>query len=203
MVQRALSYFNQQPFVYTLTPPLLLSDDPVDEFLFETRQGFCEHYAAAFTVLMRLAQVPARVVTGYLGGTINPIGDYLIVRQRDAHAWSEVWLPEQGWVRIDPTQAVSPERIEQGIDSALAPELDPLGLEINWGSDSIPVRIWRQWQNVWDAVNYNWNQWVLGYGPARQQQLLKYLGLKNIDWQGMTILLVIIISLLLIINQVV
>jgi transglutaminase-like putative cysteine protease len=199
LVQRALNYFNQQPFVYTLTPPLLSFDDPVDEFLFETRQGFCEHYAAAFTVLMRAAGIPARVVTGYLGGTVNPIGDYLIVRQRDAHAWSEVWLPEQGWVRIDPTQAVSPERIEQGIDSALAPELDILRLEINWGSDSMPVKIWQQWQNLWDAVNYNWNQWVLGYGPARQQQLLKYLGLKNIDWQGMTLLLVIIISSLLII----
>jgi transglutaminase-like putative cysteine protease len=199
LVQQALNYFNQQPFVYTLTPPLLSSDDPVDEFLFETRQGFCEHYAAAFTVLMRAAQIPARVVTGYLGGSVNPIGDYLIVRQRDAHAWSEVWLPKQGWVRIDPTHAVSPARIEQGIDSALAPELDPLGLEINWGTNSMPVKIWRQWQNIWDAVNYNWNQWVLGYGPARQQQLLKYLGFKNIDWQGMTMLLVIIISLLLII----
>jgi len=199
LVEQALSYFNQQPFVYTLTPPLLLSDDPIDEFLFETRRGFCEHYAAAFTVLMRIAQVPARVVTGYLGGSMNPIGDYLIVRQRDAHAWSEVWLPEQGWVRVDPTHAVSPARIEQGIDSTFAPELMPLGLEFNWGSDSTPLKIWRQWQNIWDAVNHHWNQWILGYGPERQRELLNYLGLKNIDWQGMTFLLVMIIAGFLII----
>jgi len=189
IIQRALQYFNQAPFVYTHTPELLFAD-PVDEFLFETREGFCEHYAAAFTILMRAAGIHARVVTGYLGGTVNPIDGYLVVRQRHAHAWSEVWLADKGWVRIDPTSAVSPERVEQGIESALP-------LEMNLNSDSSLAKIWQQLGNSWDAINNGWNQWVLGYGPARQAEFLKHLGLKGIDWQGMVILLVVIIAIIL------
>jgi len=143
--------------VYTHTPDLLL-DDPIDEFLFETRKGFCEHYAAAFTVLMRAAGIPARIVTGYLGGNVNPIGNYLIVRQRDAHAWSEVWLQDKGWVRIDPTNAVAPTRVEQGIETALPTTYNPLGLETNWDRDSSLVKIWEQLNNGWDAINNGWNQ---------------------------------------------
>src|SRR5690606_25782031 len=118
IVDRALRMFNEQEFYYTLQPPLAV-DDAIDQFLFETRQGFCEHYAAAFTVLMRAAGIPARVVTGYQGGTLNPVGGYVIVRQRDAHAWAEVWLGEKGWVRVDPTAAVAPNRILGGIETAL------------------------------------------------------------------------------------
>ncbi len=194
IIQRALQYFNQAPFVYTHTPKLLLND-PVDEFLFETREGFCEHYAAAFTILMRAAGIPARVVTGYLGGTVNPIDGYLVVRQRDAHAWSEVWLANQGWVRVDPTSAVAPERVEQGIESALPTTFNPLGLNLNHNSSL--AKLWQQLQNSWDAINNGWNQWVLGYGPKRQAEFLKSLGFKDIDWQGMTILLVIIIATIL------
>ena len=102
IIRRALDYFNQEEFHYTLNPPLL-SRHTVDEFLFETRQGFCEHYASAFTVMMRMAGIPARVVTGYQGGWYNSVGSYLLVRQSDAHAWSEVWLKGVGWTRIDPT----------------------------------------------------------------------------------------------------
>ncbi|EDN68067.1 transglutaminase domain protein [Beggiatoa sp. PS] len=197
IVQRALQHFNQEPFRYTHTPPLLF-DDPVDEFLFETRQGFCEHYAAAFTILMRAADIPARVVTGYLGGTVNPIGNYLIVRQRDAHAWSEVWLPDKGWVRIDPTGAIAPSRIDQGIDTALpSSPFNSLGLEINLDYDALPVKIWQQVRNSWDAINNGWNQWVLGYGPEQQRFFLKKLGLGGWDWRGITTLLVIIISVFL------
>jgi protein-glutamine gamma-glutamyltransferase len=196
IVQRALQHFNQEPFRYTLTPPLLF-DDPVDEFLFETRQGFCEHYAAAFTILMRAAEIPARVVTGYLGGTVNPIGDYLIVRQRDAHAWSEVWLLDKGWVRIDPTGAIAPSRIDQGIDTALPSSFNPLGLEFNLERDALAVKIWQQIRNSWDAMNNGWNQWVLGYGPERQRVFLKQLGLGGVDWRGIITLLVIIISIFL------
>jgi transglutaminase-like putative cysteine protease len=192
IVERALRYFNEEPFVYTYTPELLL-DDPIDEFLFETRQGFCEHYAAAFTVLMRAAGIPARVVTGYLGGNVNPIGNYLIVRQRDAHAWSEVWLPNKGWVRIDPTNAVAPTRVEQGIESALPTAFNPLDLS----RDSPLVKIWQQLGNGWDALNNGWNQWILGYGPARQRELLSRLGMPGIDWGGMAVALVIIIACLL------
>jgi len=192
LVKRTLQYFNEQPFVYTYTPDLLLND-PIDEFLFETRKGFCEHYAAAFTVLMRAAGIPARVVTGYLGGNLNPIGNYLIVRQRDAHAWSEIWLPDKGWIRIDPTNAVAPMRVEQGIESALPMAFNPLDLN----SESPLLKIWQQLANRWDAINNGWNQWILGYGPARQREFLNRLGLKNIDWPGMTIALIIIITSLL------
>src|SRR5690606_13368344 len=111
---------------YTLTPPLL-GEHPVDDFLFNTRSGFCEHYASAFAFLMRAAGIPARVVTGYQGGEVNPIGGYLIVRQSEAHAWVEVWLEGRGWVRIDPTAAVSPLRVESGIAAAIpAAEAAPL-----------------------------------------------------------------------------
>jgi transglutaminase-like putative cysteine protease len=118
IIERALDWFRNDDFYYTLTPPLLRGDS-VDEFLFSTKQGFCEHYAAAFVILMRAAGIPARVVTGYLGGEFNPIGDYIIIRQRDAHAWAEVWIGEEGWQRIDPTAAVSPTRINEGIENAI------------------------------------------------------------------------------------
>jgi len=105
-VQTVLKYIAEQPFYYTRQPPLLF-DDPVDEFLFDSRRGFCEHYASAFVFLMRAAGVPARVVTGYQGGEMNPQSDYFIVRQSDAHAWTEVWLRGEGWRRIDPTSGHS------------------------------------------------------------------------------------------------
>ncbi|HEX6736559.1 MAG TPA: DUF3488 and transglutaminase-like domain-containing protein, partial [Azonexus sp.] len=113
LIDRALALFASQ-FFYTLQPPLL-GENSVDDFLFTTRRGFCEHYAAAFVVLMRAAGVPARVVTGYQGGERNPVDGYLVVRQSDAHAWAEVWLADRGWVRVDPTAAVSPARIETGL----------------------------------------------------------------------------------------
>ena len=114
-VHAVLAMFTQQPFYYTLTPPKL-SDDSVDEFLFDTKRGFCGHYASAFAVLMRAAGIPARVVTGYQGGTFNRFADYWIVRQSDAHAWDEVWIEGRGWVRIDPTAAIAPSRVERGLD---------------------------------------------------------------------------------------
>ena len=121
-VQAVLAMFTQQPFFYTLTPPKL-SDDSVDEFLFDTKRGFCGHYASAFAALARAAGIPARVVTGYQGGTLNPFGDYWILRQSDAHAWNEVWIEGRGWVRIDPTAAIAPGRVERGLaDVATADE---------------------------------------------------------------------------------
>lgn len=197
IIQQALQYFNQQPFYYTLNPPLLI-DDTVDEFLFETRQGFCEHYAAAFVILMRAAAIPARVVTGYQGGEMNPLGDYLIVRQRDAHAWAEVWLKDKGWVRIDPTAAVSPERVEQGIDTAIPQQYSPL-LGMEFGANSGLIQAWKQMQQVWDAMNNGWNQWVLGYGPERQRQLLQMLGFGSMHWKQMVVALVSSVGMILLI----
>jgi transglutaminase-like putative cysteine protease len=194
MVQQALQYFNQEPFVYTHTPPIL-TVDPIDEFLFETRQGFCEHYAAAFTVLMRAAGIPARIVTGYLGGMVNPIGHYLTVRQRDAHAWSEVWLPDQGWVRVDPTAAIAPERIEAGIDVALPEPENLLGVFLT--ENSTIIQILQNLSYRWDVINNTWNQWIVDYNSLRQQHLISQLGLKNLDWRGMAILLAFTITILL------
>jgi len=176
LVQRALEHFRQEPFVYTLRPPLL-GGEPVDDFLFNTRRGFCEHYAAAFVTLMRAAGVPARVVTGYQGGEVNPVDNHLVVRQSDAHAWAEVWLAGQGWVRVDPTAAISPSRIEGGITTAmLGDEPLPALIQINSG--------WlKSLRHRWEAINNGWNQWVLGYNPERQRALLQRFGIDNPRWQ--------------------
>ena len=194
LVEKALRYFRSKPFFYTLKPPLLLND-PVDDFLFETRRGFSEHYAAAFTILMRAAGVPARVVTGYQGGEVNPLGDYVIVRQRDAHAWSEIWTDERGWMRVDPTAAVSPQRIEQGIDTALPNQIGP---EVfNFAPSGRLGRLFRNLRYGWDTVNNTWNQWVLGYGPARQQSLLEKFGIDATNWRSLLLWLLTAIIFLL------
>jgi len=185
VVGRALRLFQQQPFVYTLTPPLL-GEDVVDGFLFDTRRGFCEHYAASFVFLMRAAGIPARVVTGYLGGELNPVGDYLVVRQSDAHAWAEVWLEGDGWVRVDPTAAVAPERIELGISVAAQREGAPVRFR---PPPQALANAWRMLRNGWDAIGNAWNQWVLDYTPQRQADLLARLGLGELSWRGMALAL--------------
>lgn len=182
LVRQALTFFNRQPFYYTMNPPLLDGDN-IDRFLFESRRGFCEHYATAFTVLARAAGIPARVVTGYQGGEINPIDGTLVVRQQDAHAWSEVWLEAQGWVRVDPTAAVSPTRIEAGLEQALPGEVAGALLNLNIDTNSSLYGFWRRLRNGWDAVDHWWNQWVLGYGQERQRQFLDRLGLDVDDWR--------------------
>jgi transglutaminase-like putative cysteine protease len=176
VVERALAYFRNGGFRYTLTPPRP-GRDWVDGFLFDTRAGFCGHFAGSFAFLMRAAGVPARVVTGYLGGDMHPGGDYMIVRQSDAHAWAEVWLPERGWVRVDPTTAVSAERAEQGLGGAVA-------------SDE-PVPMMARRERSWlkaarlqlDALDTAWNRWVLAYGPALQRRFLGHFGLG--EWPRM------------------
>jgi len=194
IVERALHWFNEDEFYYTLTPPLLAQDN-IDEFLFGTKQGFCEHYASAFVMLMRAAGIPARVVTGYQGGTFNPIGDYMIVYQRNAHAWAEVWLGEQGWVRIDPTAAVSPARINQGIETALPEALLDVPLFI--GQNIFARYIWQRFRNSWDAINNQWNQWVISYGPQRQTQFLQQFGMRNVSWQNLSIALLITVGVVI------
>ncbi|MFV0276195.1 MAG: DUF4129 domain-containing transglutaminase family protein, partial [Parahaliea sp.] len=175
-VDTVLARFREQSFVYTLQPPLLGEDD-VDEFLVQTRRGFCEHYAAAFVLLLRAGGVPARVVAGYQGGEINPVNRTVIVHQFDAHAWAEVWLAGEGWRRVDPTAAVSPARIEQGLEQALAREgsfltdspLSPLRYRgISWLNN---LRL------HYDALTYRWQSWVLGFNSDTQFDLLqRYLG---------------------------
>ncbi len=183
IIQAAIEWFKKQGFVYTLKPPVI-TGDMVDEFLFNTRQGFCEYYASAFTIMMRAAGIPARVVTGYQGGEVNPLGNYLIVRQHDAHAWTEVWLENRGWVRIDPTSIVAPIRVNEGIDDAMPDAIIdiPLGLETNITA----LRIWQRMRNTVDMINYQWAQWVLGYGPERQKRFLQNIGFSSIEWKKLT-----------------
>ena len=194
IVDRALAYFREQPFYYTLTPPAI-TGDKVDGFLFDTRRGFCELYASAFAVLMRAAGIPTRIVTGYQGGEVNALGDFLTVRQRDAHAWTEVWLKESGWTRIDPTAAVAPERIELGMDAAIPPPVGPRVFNIQ---PAEPVRrAFRNLRQSWDALDSAWNEWVLGYGPERQRLFLGRFGLDNRDFLHLAFALLTLISVLL------
>lgn len=176
IVTSVLRMFREQPFVYTLEPPPL-GMNSVDEFLWNTREGFCEHYASSFTFLMRVAGIPARVVIGYQGGEINPLGGHLTVRQSDAHAWSEVWLDGQGWVRVDPTAAVAPERIAQNLARAMRGGEPVAGLLMR----NIPLL--DRLRLTWDMVNSKWNEWVLGYGPSTQFKVLESLGLDGANWR--------------------
>lgn len=183
LMQRALDFFRDQPFYYTLKPPLLThAAHPMDEFLFNTRRGFCEHYSSAFAMLMRAAGIPARVVLGYQGGEMNPLSNYMIVRQSDAHAWTEVWLGDKGWVRVDPTGVIPPARVEINDDTAAqVAEAAPL---IDLAQAAALVNAWQQLRFGWDAVNNTWNLWVLGYNATRQQQLFTRLGLDT--WAGLS-----------------
>ncbi|MCW5622962.1 MAG: DUF3488 domain-containing transglutaminase family protein, partial [Burkholderiales bacterium] len=183
IVVAALELFRTQPFSYTLAPPPL-GRDSVDEFLFDSRRGFCEHYASAFTVLMRAAGVPARVVTGYQGGEQNRLGDYLVVRQSHAHAWTEVWLENRGWVRVDPTTAVAPARVETGSSARWIEEgrhaLAPAGA----------LAALFDLRQLLDSMAKSWNEWVLDYSPQRQRNLLRDLGLGHPSWPTLGLLMV-------------
>lgn len=180
--QAVMQHFNQQPYFYTLSPQLL-GDSPVDEFLFDTRAGFCEHYAAAFVVMMRAAGIPSRVVTGYLGGEMN--NGYMIVRQSDAHAWAEAFI-DGVWQRFDPTGAVAPSRVEQGLaaalpDEAAVPRL--ARLDAGWVRDL---------QLRWDSMNHHWQRLVIDFNNDSQDKLWEKLGIgKPQLWQITVIVLAI------------
>ena len=173
LVQALLEHFNREPYHYTLKPPPV-GVDSIDEFVFRTRRGFCAHYAGAMTFVLRAAGIPARVVAGYQGGELNPRGNFYTVRQFDAHAWVEYWQAGQGWTSVDPTFAVAPERIEQGLEQALSGEQSFLA-----DSPLSPLR-YRQvaWLNQlrlrWDDLNHAWQRRVLGYQGAQQLQLLQH-----------------------------
>ena len=183
VMNAALKMLRDQKFVYKLEPPLL-GTHAVDEFLFETRAGFCEHFASAFVVLMRAAGVPARVVTGYLGGEYNALGDYLIVRQSDAHAWTEVWLDNRGWVRVDPTNSVSPARADGGLAAAL-----PDGVSLPRSARASNPLI-HQLALTLDSMANAWNQTVLGYNLETQRALLTRAGLDDTSWRTLAVMLI-------------
>lgn len=182
-VDATLQMFRREEYFYTLEPPRL-ERDSVDDFLFNTRRGFCEHFASAFTMLARAAGIPARLVTGYHGGEFNPMGGYLIVRQSDAHAWSEVWLDGRGWIRVDPTAAVAPERIERGLDAAMS------------DNEPVPGRLLRntpfiaELRLAWDAANTFWNDQVVEYSEDQQRWLANRIGISSVSGRSLGFALV-------------
>jgi len=184
LVNATLAMLRSGGYRYTLEPGPY-GQHTADEFWFDRKEGFCEHIASSFVVLMRALGIPARIVTGYQGGDYNPRGNYWVVRQSDAHAWSEVWLAGRGWVRVDPTGAVSPGRIGTlqrlaqpgGVMAAVLGAVNPV-----W---SVNLRAY------WDTVNYNWQQWVINYTQGRQSQLLQTFGLKSAVWGHLLWLLIV------------
>jgi transglutaminase-like putative cysteine protease len=200
-INTVLAYFKNNDFIYSLQPPLL-GENPVESFMLDTRKGYCEHYASSFTMMMRLAGVPARVVIGYQGGEWNEQGEYMIVRQSDAHAWSEVWLDERGWVRIDPTSAVAPERIEYGLSAVR--QLMRQGQELGNLTDEklqimLQMSLLRQtlkgMKMFWDGVNTRWYKWVVGFGKENQTSILKWLGFKQANWSNLIFILVALVTM--------
>ena len=177
-VAAVLGFLRSGGFVYSLEPEKL-GPEQIDDFLFRTRTGFCGHYASAFTVLMRAGGVPARVVTGYLGGEWNPVGGYLVVRQSDAHAWVEVWLSGSGWRRVDPTAAVAPERLTRGLLDLL-PEAMSAPTRLLRGAPWLLGLLQR-----WDAANAWWNERVVKFDYSTQLNLLERLGLRSADAQAL------------------
>lgn len=168
---RLLAYYRAE-FSYTLEPPLL-GRDTVDEFLWGTKRGFCEHFSSSFVAFMRAAGVPARVVVGYQGGEFNGVDNYLIVRQKDAHAWAEVWLDDEGWVRVDPTAAVAPERVERNLESALS-SADARFVG-GWFGRAGSIAWIKSLQLQWDAGNYRWQRWALSFDRDSQIDFLSNL----------------------------
>lgn len=182
IVLTALQMFNQEKFSYTLTPKALDLRNSVDDFLFNTKEGFCEHYASAFVVLMRAAGIPSRVVTGYLGGEKNTVNGYYRIKQSDAHAWAEVYYQGTGWTRVDPTGAIAPERIEKNLEEALPDE----NIGGFFSGNTFLLRL----ENSWYALNTAYFDWVLEFDSEKQMDLMKKLGFEKPDWRALVYILV-------------
>ncbi len=183
LVDAVMNRLRTGGYTYTLEPGVF-GANTADEFWFDKRQGFCEHIASSFVILMRALDIPARVVTGYQGGELNGVDGYWTVRQRDAHAWTEVWLQGQGWVRVDPTSAVAPGRVGS-IQRLSAPQGALAGAIGN-----LNPNIAAQLRAAWEAVNNSWNQWVLNYTQGRQLDLLKNLGFQSPSWTDLAYVLI-------------
>jgi len=179
ILARAIAFLRAGRYGYTLEPPPL-GAHPVDDFLFSTKEGFCEHFSSAFVFLMRAAGLPARVVTGYQGGELNSVDSIITVRQSDAHAWAEVFLAGRGWVRVDPTAAAVPGRVEVGMARAV-PQTAALPLMMRERLEWL-----RGMRDRWEALAHQWNVWVLGYNPERQRDLMNLVGIRDADWRSLT-----------------
>ncbi|HEX7890431.1 MAG TPA: DUF3488 and transglutaminase-like domain-containing protein [Ramlibacter sp.] len=188
LVQAALRLLRTGGYTYTLEPGVY-GEHTADEFWFDRKAGFCEHIASAFVVLMRAMSIPARVVTGYQGGTPNAIDGYLVVRQSDAHAWAEVWLADRGWVRVDPTAVVSPART-----GSFQRLVAPPGV-IASTIDSVSPNLAANLKAAWEAMNNGWNQWILNYTQSRQLNLLRDLGFDSPSWADLARMLLAVVVL--------
>ncbi|MGR9044576.1 MAG: transglutaminase TgpA family protein, partial [Gammaproteobacteria bacterium] len=178
-IQALMQHFRRENFFYTLMPPLM-EENPIETFLFDTRAGFCGHYASAFVYLMRVAEIPARVVTGYQGGELNEVGEFLEIRQANAHAWAEVWLTNRGWVRIDPTTAIAPERVEQNVDIAQQIASGAVSF-IALDSDIAQSFSWlKSARQLWGSLDYSWQRWVINYSAANQSRFLASFGIDTL-----------------------
>ena len=187
LAQAIYAHIRSSGFSYTLAPGVYGENNPrqsIDEFWLDRKEGFCEHFAASFVVVMRALDVPARVVTGFQGMDPIPVDGYYIVRQSAAHAWAEYWQQGVGWVRADPTAAIAPDRIERNFRLAPAPGL--VGGAIN----AVNPALLRQLRDAWEGLNNRWNQWVLNYARGQQLDLLKKLGFQSPSWEDLAILLV-------------
>ncbi|SHF53345.1 Transglutaminase-like superfamily protein [Lampropedia hyalina DSM 16112] len=189
LIDHVLGQLRQQDYRYTLTPGVY-GPDGADDFWFTRREGFCEHIASAFAILMRGSGIPARIVTGYQGGEPNPVDGVWTVRQSDAHAWVEVWLPDNGWSRIDPTAAISPQRVSLSRTQALNS-----GGEASFGRAALPPDWLWNMRTVMEAIDYRWAQWVLNYNQEEQENLLARLGLPRLNWSQILIIAVTLASL--------
>ncbi|MEA3208421.1 MAG: protein-glutamine gamma-glutamyltransferase [Chthoniobacter sp.] len=183
VVERALRHFHEEKFSYSLQPGTY-GANALDEFLFERRTGFCEHYAAAFATLMRVAGIPSRVVLGYHGGELNGLGNYVIIRQSDAHAWAEVWIKDTGWLRVDPTEVIAPDRISSGLASFLQTRAD--GADNAAGANSEAAlglrEMMRELRMAWDSINYQWDLRVLNFDEDNQRSFLATIGFGDERW---------------------
>jgi transglutaminase-like putative cysteine protease len=188
IVDLALARLRTGGYAYTLEPGPT-APDSADQFWFDTKAGFCEHIASAFALLMRAAGVPARIVTGYQGGELNDLDGYWVVRNADAHAWTEVWLDDRGWARVDPTGAISPWRIGDLAQSPYRRLTPPEGL-VARAVDALNPTLLARLRTFWDAVNNGWNQWVLNYTQARQLDLLRALGFATPDMTDLVKILI-------------
>ena len=171
-VNNILDHIRNQPYHYTLEPPTLTRNNSIDQFWFDTRQGFCTHYAGAFVYLMRAAGIPARMVGGYQGGEVNPLTGHTVIRQYMAHAWVEIWLPNKGWTRVDPTAAVAPSRIENGLSAAL-PEDDLSSLSAFTNARINGVLGVGKIMYLMESLEHRWNLFVIGYNSNMQSDFLE------------------------------
>lgn len=183
LVNSVLERLRTGGYTYTLDPGLF-GTHTADEFWFDKKMGFCEHIASSFVLLMRAMHIPARIVTGYQGGDLNTVDRYWTVRQSDAHAWSEVWMPERGWVRVDPTSAVSPGRT--GTVTRLAAPRNVISQALLNVNPQFALNL----RTLWEAANNRWNQWVLNYSQTKQMDVLRNLGFESPSWEDLTYVLI-------------